>query len=287
MLSPGDKIGLLCCSNGLPLSFRPAIKRLDAQLREMGLFPVYSPFLYEDLLYEPEKKAEILMEFFLDQSIRAIFDLSGGDLASGLLDYLDFEKIKSNKKPFFGCSDLTALLNPLCQKAGIPVFYYQLRHLAVADSCRQKQWFSESLMGKGTSLFQFSYTFLQGAEMNGPVLGGNARCLLKLAGTPYFPKLDGAILFLEARSGTLPFLSSLITQYGQMGVFQKIEGLLLGQFTAMDQSSGPEAVETLVQNALKDFQVPIARTFRFGHSEDAGCLALGRKIYLTSRRSFL
>ena len=63
-----------------------------------------------------EERAEVLMKFFKDSSIKAIFDVSGGDLANGVLDYLDFEIIKNNPKPFFGYSDLSVILNSLYSK---------------------------------------------------------------------------------------------------------------------------------------------------------------------------
>ena len=40
--------------------------------------------------------------------------------------------------------------------------------------------------------------FLQGSKMQGIVVGGNIRCLLKLAGTEYWPDMNGKILLLES-----------------------------------------------------------------------------------------
>lgn len=47
-------------------------------------------------------------------------------------------------------------------------------------------------------LNNFSFHFLRGTRMEGTVLGGNIRCLLKLAGTQYWPDLPGNFCSLNA-----------------------------------------------------------------------------------------
>jgi len=83
-------------------------------------------------------------------------------------------------------------------------------------------------------LLDFTYQFVQKESMQGVVVGGNIRCLLKLAGTEYFPDIQGKILLLEARSGQVPQMVTYLNQLKQMGVFDKVSGILLGTFTEMD-----------------------------------------------------
>ena len=282
MLSIGDKIGLICCSNGLPPSMRKELSVLLFSLREMGLLPICSPYIFQDEgghSAPPRERAKALMQFYKMPSVRAIFDLSGGDLANGILEYLDYESIRQNPKPFFGYSDLTVLLNALYTKGCGPVYYYQIRNLIREKTGSQKLWFSKSLLHHERDLFSYPLTFLQGREMKGVLLGGNTRCFLKLAGTPYFPDLTDAVLFLEARSGQAPQLTSYLTQYRQMGIFQKINGILLGQFTELSKAQGPDAAGRLVREAVQNPSLPIAQTPAFGHSADAKCLSLGTCIY--------
>ena len=58
-------------------------------------------------------------------------------------------------------------------------------------------------------LYRFRYSFIQGNELRGTVIGGNIRCFLKLAGTPYFPNTEGKILLLEAMSGVSKIISRI------------------------------------------------------------------------------
>lgn len=65
----------------------------------------------------------------------------------------------------------------------------------------QKKNFKDSLLGNGNGLFQFRTRLIRGTSMEGMVVGGNIRCLLKLAGTPFWPDMQDKILFLESRGG--------------------------------------------------------------------------------------
>ena len=47
MLNRGDKIGIVCCSNGQKQYYADKIKSLETTLREMGLQPVFSAYIYE------------------------------------------------------------------------------------------------------------------------------------------------------------------------------------------------------------------------------------------------
>ena len=60
---------------------------------------------------------------------RAIFDVSGGDIANEVLPYLDFDTIRKANKPYFGYSDLTTVINSLYTKAGVSSYLYQVRFL--------------------------------------------------------------------------------------------------------------------------------------------------------------
>lgn len=75
------------------------------------------------------ERANALLSFYSDKSIKAIFDISGGDIANELLDFLDYDLIKNNPKPFWGYSDLTTILNAIYRKTGVPSYLYQIKNL--------------------------------------------------------------------------------------------------------------------------------------------------------------
>jgi muramoyltetrapeptide carboxypeptidase LdcA involved in peptidoglycan recycling len=47
MLKVGDKIGILCCSNGQKKSYKEKIGRLEDTLRTIGLEPIFCDYIYE------------------------------------------------------------------------------------------------------------------------------------------------------------------------------------------------------------------------------------------------
>ena len=106
----------------------------------MGLISVFSKYIYQKISLEevennlkgfpesgsPLEKARELMEFYEDASIKAIFDISGGDLANTILPYLDYERIASVKKQFCGYSDLTTIINAIYAKHRKSLFCIRL-----------------------------------------------------------------------------------------------------------------------------------------------------------------
>ena len=279
MLRRQDKVGIVCCSNGLSDSARPAVMPLENALKELGLKPVFSRYLYAgSSVFDRtgRQRAGELMEFYRNPGIRAVFDISGGDLANEVLTNLDFQVIREHLKPFFGYSDLTVIVNAVFQQTGRKSYLYQVRNLVMDHSEEQKKNFKDSLLGNGNGLFQFRTRLIRGTSMEGMVVGGNIRCLLKLAGTPFWPDMQDKILFLESRGGEVPQMVTYLNQLKQIGVFEQVNGILLGTFTAMEAGGCLPRMEELVENTA-GLGIPIAKTEEIGHGTDSKCLIIGKK----------
>ena len=50
------------------------------------------------------------------------------------------------------------------------------------------------------------------------------------------PNFDNKILFLESLGGDLNKIATFIEQYHQIGAFDKINGILLGEFTELEKN---------------------------------------------------
>ena len=190
ILKKGDHIGIVACSNGQPLTNKNKIESLLLQLKNLNLNPICSEYIYEvnsPFNGSAKDKGKAFMNLYKNDEVKAIFDISGGDLANEVLDYLDYNYIAQNPKPVFGYSDLTTVLNAIYAKTNNSVYLYQVRNLIYSDSENQKANFINSLFNDKDDLFNFSYKFIQGKSIEGIVIGGNIRCLLKLAGTKYMP----------------------------------------------------------------------------------------------------
>lgn len=277
-LTAGNKVALVACSNGLPVDQQPEVQRLMQVLRGMGLCPVCSDYLYAGstaFAGTAAQRAAALQQAYADSQIRAIFDISGGDMANQLLDLLDYRQIAASPKPFFGYSDLTVLLNALYTKTGAVSYLYQVKNLIWQSSAQQQPAFVASMFSGADDLFRVKWHFLRGERMSGTLLGGNLRCLLKLAGTPYMPDLTGKLLFIESLGGGVPQMITYLSQLRQLGVFKHISGLLLGTFTYMQQHRQQPSMHQLVLQETQGCTFPIAYTSQVGHANTSRCLPIG------------
>lgn len=280
MFKAGDKIGIVCCSNGQKPSYAQKIGYLETTLTEIGLQPVFSNYIYEKgsvFSGTERERADVLMEFYRDDEIKGIFDISGGDVANGILPYLDYSIIAGSSKLFWGYSDLTTVINAIYAKTGRPSVLYQIRNLIYDCKERQIADFSKTTMQNKTDLFNLKLEFVQQNKMSGIVVGGNIRCFLKLAGTEYMPNLEDKILLLESLNGDAAKIETYLCQLQQMGAFDKVAGILLGTFTEMENSKCTPTVVELVKNKVSK-ELPIAITGDIGHGTNAKAIVIGQEL---------
>lgn len=276
------KVGIVCCSNGQKRANEEDIKILESTLLDIGIQPVFSDYIYERegvSCGSAKERAQALMDFYLDDEIIEIFDISGGDLANGILPYLDYEVIAKSSKKFWGYSDLTTVTNAIYAKTGKSSVLYQVRNLIYSHKEQQLADFSNVIVENGTDLYKIDYRFVQGKEMQGVVVGGNIRCFLKLAGTEYMPDLTDKILLLESYSGTVAKMETYLCQLQQLGAFNKVSGILLGTFTEMEEKNCVPRMEELVQQ-IAGKRIPIAVTKDIGHGTDAKAIVIGKEYVL-------
>lgn len=274
------KIGIVCCSDGFNRAYEGEIEELHRTLADMGIESVFSPFLYaRDGVASgtAEERAKAVMDFYLDDTIDAICDISGGDIANGILPYLDYSVIAKMDKQFWGYSDLTTILNAIYAKTGQTGVLYQIRNVLYKERKQQMADVRDVLCDGSDALYRIDYHYVQGTEMHGIVVGGNIRCFLKLAGTAYMPDLHGKILLLESRSGTVARMETYLSQLQQIGAFEQIAGILLGTFTEMEaKQCTPDIVQLLRKYVRKT--MPIAVTGQIGHGTDAKGIVIGAEL---------
>lgn len=289
----GSKVAVVCCSNGLSLDCVGVVEQLEESLVVAGLEVVKSPYIFQkQSIFSGTaiQRAEILMQFYEDKSVQAVFDISGGDIANEIFPYLNFQKIQEHPIPFFGYSDLTTVLNAIYTKTGNKGILYQIRNITGGHLEKDREDTELSVVGLQWRQFvdfleeekeeclgrlgEFTYDWIQGKSMSGILVGGNIRCLLKLAGTAYFPHMKGKILLLEARSGQVAQLTTYISQLRQMGVFEQVAGILLGTFSQMENEEQILDVATLFRQQV-GVDIPIAKTRQIGHGVDSKAVQIG------------
>lgn len=279
-MKKGSKVAIVACSNGQPQNNHEKLGRLYGTLSELGLTPVFGDCIYEkESVFSGtgEERANVLMNFYCDREIQAIFDISGGDIANEVLPYLNYNEIAKSDAVFWGYSDLTTVINAIYAKTGKKSVLYQVRNLISKDAPEQIANFSASLFQGTSDLFSFHYEMIQKESMQGILVGGNIRCLLKLAGTECWPDMNGKILLLESLGGLVPQMTAYLNQLKQIGVFEQINGILLGTFTKMEEE---EAIPTMIELVKRyaGTELPIAKTAEIGHGTNAKGIVIGQEI---------
>ena len=292
MLTPGDRIELVANSDGLGERGLAEVSALRVTLEARGLHVTQGLAIdrsYGESLTPPtahpvpdDARAEHLMASLEDPEIAAVFDVSGGSLATGVLSYLDPERLARTQGYFVGFSNLTTIANAIYASGGGPSLLLNPRLLGSSPSVRDA--FTTACFGgsselpaaPGSALVTPEVTFARGTALRGTVVGGNLTAILTLVGTPWFPPLEGSILAIEAMSPSYTAIAVGLHQLRQMGVFERVSGVLLGQFTAVDREHGPDAVPQLAREIIP--VAPVATTRHFGHSSDSLALAIGEKL---------
>ena len=276
------RVGIAACSDGQFIEWKKQNEELKAFIGELGIEAVFAEHIYakkDSFSGTDKERAEDLMSFYKDDSIEAIYDISGGDLANGILKYLDWDLIANTDKTFWGYSDLTTIINAIFTKTGKTSVLYQVKNMVYAEAELQRKRFADYVSEKNNDLFDVKYSFLQGEKMNGVVVGGNIRCFLKLAGTEYWPDMTGKVLLLEVYSGEISRIATLFSQPEQMGVFGQVAGILLGTFTEFEKSGATQSVFDLLNEHIPE-TLPVAQTLEIGHGADSKAIVIGGNIRL-------
>ena len=160
----------------------------------------------------------------------------GGYGASRLLPLLDYaalrERLLDAPLALVGHSDFTALQMALYAKAGLCTFSGPLLADLGADPFREFSWqqFWATLTSPALSVTWHS-SVEANLDLRGPLWGGNLAVLCSLLGTPYFPAIDGGILFVED-IGEAPYrVERMLYQLHLSGVLGRQQALVLGNFS--------------------------------------------------------
>jgi muramoyltetrapeptide carboxypeptidase len=115
-----------------------------------------------------------------------------------------------------------------------------------------------------------------------PLWGGNLTMLASLLGTPWWPTVEGGVLFLED-VGEHPYrVERLLAQLLHAGVLARQKAVLLGQFsgyklTPHDRGYSMAKVVEWLRGQLK---APVLTGLPFGHVPTKVLLPVGAKIDL-------
>jgi muramoyltetrapeptide carboxypeptidase len=208
-----------------------------------------------------------------DPDASIVWAARGGYGATRVLPGLDLTPLEHHPKWLVGFSDVTAL-HVAWQQAG----WGSLHGPVVSNVHRWTEPARAQLLawlGGGTTGRLEGRLLAGSPPSEGPLIGGNLSLLTSLVGTPYLPRLAGAIVLLEDLNEEPYRLDRYLTQLLQSGVLDDVRGFVLGQWTRCGDSVD-DALETLVER-LADLGVPILGHVAVGHEHTSWPVPLGAR----------
>lgn len=283
-LQPGDKVGI----TSLASFIRPGDIDLGLDyLQSLGLVPVLGSCTYAEYRYmagTPQNRAKDLMDFFHDDSIKAIFTPRGGAGTSFILPYLDYEFIKIHPKPIFGLSDITIVQNAIYAQSGATSYTgfllkYDFKDGGINPMVDES---FRNLIGGKPVCYQGGETVIAGIA-EAPLIGGNQTVLHYLAGTPYAPNLCNKILLLEDVGGKSYQVDLRLQQLRHMPGFDGLKGIIFGEFsncTVFDPEDG--TIDEIIDYFCADLKIPVLKHFPYGHIPARRILPIGLTVKLNA-----
>ena len=234
----------------------------------------------------PEQRLADLYAAFEDTDTSLVMCQRGGYGSNYLLDEIDLARIAAHPKPFFGYSDLTGLQLRLLDELGLPVFHGPMvaADFYLEDGVHLPS-FSAALTGEPYTLGPAEgLRTLKPGNARGVLYGGCLSILVAMLGTPWEPRTEGTLLFLED-TGAKPYqVDRMLWQLRKAGKLEGVTGIVFGEMLeCVSPGAAPELLETAILNALDGFEGPIAIGLRSGHvSEQNVTLTFGVEAELTA-----
>ncbi|MCC6195791.1 MAG: LD-carboxypeptidase [Burkholderiales bacterium] len=232
-----------------------------------------------------DERLAAVMRMASDPEVDLAITLRGGYGWTRLLPRLDFAMIAQARKQWLGYSDFTAFQLAALAKSGLVTFAGPV----VSD-----------FGAASPSAFTFDHCFgllgqphyevqcvLEGPDVlcAGTLWGGNLAMVAHLCGTPYFPSVDGGILFLEDVGETPYRIERMLYQLRHAGVLARQQAILLGQFTeyALSDNDGGYDIGVVVAHLRGVCAAPVFTGLPFGHVPDKLTLPVGGRCELLVR----
>lgn len=310
-LSAGDTVGIVSPSWGGPSVFPHRLDNAIAYLESRALKVRVADhargqngFVSGTAL----ERTNDLHDLFADPEVTAIIASVGGDHSCHLLPHLDFDLIAANPKIFMGYSDITVLNVAIWHRTGLVTFNgpammtdfaeypapfeYTLEHFDRAVTSGEPigriepatHWTEElldwrtktDLTRARTRSESGGWSWLREGVGAGQLVGGCIESLQHLRGTDFWPDFSGRILFLETseEKPSPARVDGILMDYQNMGVFDRIEGLLIGRPMYYSDEEKQE-LRDVVQTRTADFSFPVVTDMDFGHTAPQFTLPLG------------
>ena len=237
---------------------------------------------------DDERAADLNALAMLDVLPDIVLAIRGGYGATRLLERLDYDALRARLNGsgtlLVGYSDFTAVQLALYARSGLctfsgPMLGADFGAATLSDFTWQHFW---NTVRAPSNEVEWRTTADTELDVEGPLWGGNLAVLCSLIGTPYFPNIEGGILFIED-VGEPPFrIERMLYQLHLSGVLGRQRALVLGDFSqchAADYDNGYGLTDSFGQ-IRRASGVPLIDGLPAGHEPDKFTLPFGASARL-------
>lgn len=325
-LKTGDTIGIICPSAGINVKAKHRIDNAITQLEKMGFKVKLGKCVFVDdgtyVSGTVSDRVDDIHEMFRDKNVKMILTATGGNHSNQLLRSLDYDLIRNNPKIFIGYSDITVIHCALYSQANLATYYgpcaatqfgeypeilqytkdsflnecvkgSNANNIAPSEKWTDEflNWFEKKDLSRARKLKKnLGYRWLRGGHSEGYSLPACIMSINRLAGTKYWIDVNEKILILDLliSPGELdyPLLEAYITDLYNLGVFDKIKGLVIGRlcnFTPKEEL----AIFEKIHEVASGTNYPILSNFDIGHTDPINTVRYGQKILLDSDKNII
>lgn len=258
-----------------PAGYAPepeAIPRGIARLEAQGIL-VHNYYKHEERYQrfgatDAERLAQ-LEAAAADPDVQIVMAIRGAYGITRLLPDIDFERMAASGKIFVGYSDVTAFHMGLYAKTGAlsyagPMFTADFGAAEPDDFTLGDFWRclagpTHTVSGHGAANPR--------VDVAGTVWGGNLAMMMSVLGTPFFPRIDGGILFLEDIAEHPFRIERMLLQLMQAGVLDKQRAIVLGDFSGyrLGPNDNGYNFDEMLAYLRATLPVPVLTGLEFGH----------------------
>jgi len=313
-LRHGDTVAVISTSSPAAAEYPRRLNRGIAALESCGLKVVRGRSTYVKSAHTAGSAAERASDLhwaYASEQVRAILCSIGGANTNQLLEYVDYDLIRTHRKIFVGFSDVSCLLLTIWSKTGYgpmlgPAVMSQFAEPGGVHPFTRKAFMRATMTStplgrlQHPSLARYGFQYwelddeaarplirmgrpvsLRDGEAEGPVVALNIGALCCLVGTRHCPQLGDHVLLLEDdESETTASIDRMLTHLAQAGMFRGVRALGFGRF---DLRTGITlgSLAAIVNRVIPD-DIPICANLALGHVDPMLTIPFGVNCQLTA-----
>ncbi|QJE03525.1 muramoyltetrapeptide carboxypeptidase [Massilia forsythiae] len=221
-----------------------------------------------------------------DPDVQIVMAIRGSYGMTRLLPRIDFDRMADSGKLFVGFSDVTAFHMALYARRRVgsyagPMFSGDFGAAEPVDFTLDDFWHclagpTHTVRGQGAGN--------PALDVRGTAWGGNLSMIVSLLGTPYFPRIDDGILFLEDIAEHPYRVERMLLQLMHAGVLARQQAIVLGDFSGYRLGTVDNGYDFdhMLAHLRQELPCPVLTGLAFGHIARRVTLPFGAQGHLLS-----